>query len=313
MAFRVVKCGAAPSIAPIETHMTLETIAIHSPGDMGQAVAQVLAASGLKVIASLKGRSPRTRALAAKANIEDAGTLAALVRGADMVLSILVPGQAENAARDMAQAMESAQAYPLYVDCNAIAAETSQRVGSIIEQTGARYVDASIIGPPPRRPGVTRFYASGQHSGAFAALNAHGLDVRVLEGPVGRASSLKTCYAALTKGLSALGGSILVAAEAQGLGQALEAEFRLSQPGLLEWLERTFPGTPPKAHRFVGEMEEHAKAFAAQGLTPKMMEGAADFYRMMAATAMGKESPEEAPTRSAVEVAAELAKALKTG
>ena len=94
MAFRVVKCGAAPSIAPIETHMTLETIAIHSPGDMGQAVAQVLAASGLKVIASLKGRSPRTRALAAHANIQDAGPPPAFVRGADMALSLLVPGPA---------------------------------------------------------------------------------------------------------------------------------------------------------------------------------------------------------------------------
>jgi 3-hydroxyisobutyrate dehydrogenase-like beta-hydroxyacid dehydrogenase len=293
--------------------MTLETIAINSPGEMGQAVGQVLAANGLRVIAALRGRSPRTRALAAGANIEDAGTLNALVREADMVLSILVPDQAENAARDIAQAMKSARAYPLYVDCNAIAAETSERVGSIIEQTGARYVDASIIGPPPRLPGVTRFYASGQQSGAFAALNAHGLDVRVLEGPAGRASSLKTCYAALTKGLSALGGSILVAAEAQGLGQALGDEFRLSQPGLLDWLEKTVPGTPPKAHRFVGEMEEHAKAFAAQGLTPKMMEGAADFYRMMAATPIGKETPEEAPGRSAAEVAAELAKALKSG
>lgn len=293
--------------------MTPETIAIHSPGDMGHAVAQVLAANGLKVIASLKERSPRTRALAAEAKIEDAGTLEALVREADMVLSILVPGQAENAARDIARAMESAQAYPLYVDCNAIAAETSQRLGRIIEKTGARYVDASIIGPPPRRPGVTRFYASGPQSGAFAALNAHGLDVRVLEGPVGRASSLKTCYAALTKGLSALGASILVAAEVEGLGQALGDEFRLSQPGLMDWLESTVPKTPPKAHRFVGEMEEHAKAFAAQGITPKMMEGAADFYRMMAATPMGKETPEEAPARSATEMAAELAKALKTG
>ena len=104
-----------------------------------------------------------------------------------------------------------------------------------------------------------------------------------------------------------------MAAEAQGLGQALGDEFRLSQPGLLDWLERTFPNTPPKAHRFVGEMEEHAKAFAAQGLTPKMMEGAAVFYRMMAATPIGKETPEEAPARSAAEVAAELAKALKKG
>jgi 3-hydroxyisobutyrate dehydrogenase-like beta-hydroxyacid dehydrogenase len=112
-------------------------IGIYSPGDMGGAVGAVLGRGGLRVVAALKGRSERTRRLAAQAGIEDVGSLEALAREAGMVLAILVPGQAEAAAGAMAAAMEATGARPLYVDCNAVAAETSVRVGEIVARAGA--------------------------------------------------------------------------------------------------------------------------------------------------------------------------------
>jgi 3-hydroxyisobutyrate dehydrogenase-like beta-hydroxyacid dehydrogenase len=289
--------------------MPLRTIGIHSPGEMGATVAQVLAAHGLRPIAALAGRSARTRALAAQAGVEDVGTLDALVRGADAILSILVPADAVAAARQMAAAMRAAGAAPLYVDCNAIAAQTAQAVGEVIAAAGAPYVDASIIGPPPRTPGKTRFYASGPHAAAFAELARHGLDVRVLDGPVGHASAFKTCYASLTKGLNALGGVLFTYAHALGLQEPLAEELKGSQPALLQWLQR-LPTVPPKAHRFVGEMEEHGRGFAAAGLPGGMMAGAADFYRFVAGTPLGAEHPESRGERSVDDVAAELARAL---
>lgn len=290
--------------------MKLETIAIHSPGDMGQAVAGVLAQHGLRVTAALDGRSARTRRLAGQVGIEDLGSLEALVQAADVVLSILVPHQAEAAARDIATAMTATGAAPLYVDCNAIAADTSRRIGATVAGAGARYVDASIIGPPPRRAGVTRFYAAGPDSHAFAGLARYGLDIRVLDGPLGHASSLKTCYASLTKGLQALGTELLVGARALNLDQPLAEELRLSQPMLYAWLEKSIPNLPAKAHRWVGEMEEHGEAYAAQGLTPKIMEGAAELYRFVADTPIGRETPEEAAERSLEDVIIALAAAL---
>lgn len=288
-------------------------IGIHSPGDMGAAVGKVLAENGLRVVAALQARSSRTRDLAMAAGIEDAGGLEGLVRQADLLLSILVPSQAEEAAREIAAAMTAVDAYPCYVDCNAIAAGTSRRIGEIITLAGAPYVDASIIGPPPRGKGVTRFYAAGEHTSRFTALSGHGLDIRPLEGGVGQASALKTCYAALTKGVMALGAEVLVSAQAWGLEGPLREEFQLSQPALYQWLERSLPTMAPKAHRFIGEMEEHGKGFSSQGLTPGIMEGAAEFYRFAAASPIGRESPEEAPRRTLEEIAAELARALGTG
>jgi hypothetical protein len=49
---------------------------------------------------------------------------------------------------------------------------------------------------------------------------------------------------------------------------------------------------PPKAYRWVGEMEEIAATFGDLGLTPQIFQGIADLYRFVAETPIGKESPE---------------------
>ena len=142
--------------------MATLTIAIMAPGDMGHSVGAVLKAKGLRVVTCLAGRSERTRALAAEAGIEDLADDAALVRAADVLLSILVPAQAEALAARIAAAVRATGADLLYVDCNAIAPETARRVGAMVEAAGARFVDAGIIGPPPKPAAAgTRFYASG--------------------------------------------------------------------------------------------------------------------------------------------------------
>ena len=253
---------------------------------MGAAVARRLRSAGWLVVTSLEGRSARTRSLAAAAGVEDAGSLAAAVRRADVILSILPPGRALELARAVGR-----DAGPLYVDCNAVSPATAVAVG---EAVGERYVDAGIIGPPD----APRFYASGPCAQELAELP---LDVRVLEGPVGHASGLKMCYAALTKGLTALLTESMVTAEAMGLRQALEAELADSQPQFLSAAHVGLPAMVPKAYRWVAEMEEIAATFAACGLTPRMLEGAAEVYRFVEAAA---------PAGGFEEVVTELRRAL---
>ena len=250
------------------------TIAIMSPGDMGRAVAAVLRQGGLRVISQLDGRSQRTRALADRAGIEEVADDTTLVRDAEIVLAILVPAQAIALAERIARAIAASGARPLYVDCNAIAPETTRQIAEIIEGAGARFVDAGIIGPPPK-PGAstTWFYASGRDAGAFARLGDFGLDVRVIGDQPGQASALKMCYAALTKGTTALMTQLSIAAARLGVSDALRAEFGQSQPAMLERMQRAVPAMVPKAHRWVGEMAEIAKTFEACGLTPRTVPG----------------------------------------
>ena len=292
--------------------MSLETVGILSPGDMGHSVGAVLRQGGLRVVTCLAGRSDRTRALAAEAGIEDLPDLEVLVSECDLVLSIVAPAAAEELAERLAAALRATGASPLVADCNALAPETVRRLGTTVGAAGGRFLDVGIVGNPPR-PGTTgpRFYASGAEVDRLLELVPRGLDVRPLGAEVGLASGLKMCYAALTKGLTALGTELLVAGRAAGLEAPLRAELRLSQAPLLQWMERMLPTMPPKARRWVGEMEEIAATFEALGMTPRILQGAADLYRWVGATRLGAEVPEARTAgRTLDEVTAALAAEL---
>jgi L-threonate 2-dehydrogenase len=101
------------------------------------------------------------------------------------------------------------------------------------------------------------------------------------------------CYAAVTKGLTALASEAHTAGQALGLTEALSDELRNSQSALFQWFERQIPRMPPKATRWVGEMEEIARTFTDLGLPPQMLEGAAAIYRFVGQTELGAETPEE--------------------
>ena len=291
--------------------MATPTIGLLSPGDMGHAVGSVLRTNGLTVLTSLEGRSVRSRELAAKVGIEDAGTVNDLAREVDILLCIVVPSAAPDVARAVAAAIRKRASPILYVDCNAIAPRTVREIGDTIISAGGRFADVGIIGPPPTRPGA-KFYASGPGAADLAILRDFGLDVRLLDGEIGQASGLKMCYGAMTKGLQALGTELLVAARLMGLEDALRAEQRESTPDVIAWVERSIPTMPPKAHRWVGEMEEIAACFADLGMTPAILEGAAEMYNFVAGTSIGQESPEERDrSLDAAGVVAALADALE--
>ncbi len=272
--------------------MPLQTVGLLSPGNMGHTVGKVLILNGLRVITCLKERSERTRRLAHEAGIEDVPDYETLARESGMILSILVPAQAEHAALDLARAMAGSGRSLVYADCNAIAPQTVRNVGRIIEEAGGKFVDASIIGPPPVRSGFTRFYASGPAVNAFEELNAFGLDVRPVSEHTGEASAVKMCYAALTKGLTALSTELLVAAEKLGVSEILRQEFEASQAALYKRMENGLPSMPERSRRWVGEMEEIAATFEHVGLTPKILEGAADMYRFVGRTELADQNPE---------------------
>lgn len=292
--------------------MAIQTVGLLSPGEMGHTIGGVLHANGLRVLTHLGDRSARSRDLAMQAGMEDTRSLDDLVTESQILLSVLVPARAVAVADQVATALERTGADLLYVDCNAIAPATVEQIGARILAAGGRFSDAGIVGPPPRKPGTTRIYASGPGAAEFAELSAAGLDVRVIGDRIGQASGLKMCYAALTKGLIALGTELLIAAHLMGLDDALRDEQRESIPAVLGWLEGSIPGMPPKAYRWVGEMEEIAATFSALGMTPRMLEGAADVYRFVETTPLGKEKPETRDmSRDAYGVVNALADALE--
>ena len=65
-------------------------------------------------------------------------------------------------------------------------------------------------------------------------------------------------YAGITKGFTALGAAMMLAATRGGSAEALQAELAESQPALLGYLTRQVPSMYPKAYRWVAELEEIA-------------------------------------------------------
>ena len=272
--------------------MSIKTVAILSPGDMGHAVGRALSENGLDVITCLQGRSRRTRELASKAHIGDVPTLEYLVSNADLVLSILVPSEAVSVARQVAVALEATGSDTPFADCNAVSPQSAGVMNAVISSAGGRYIDASIIGGPPREGYAPNFYVSGVHSGLMADLDGKGINVVPLGDTLWRASGIKMCYAALTKGTSALHIALLAAAEAMGLSEELRAEFQHSQPDALARMEGQLPSLPAKAFRWIGEMDEVASTFDHVGVTPYFHQGAAEIYRLLSDTPLASETAE---------------------
>ena len=272
------------------TDVTLRCVGILSPGDMGSAIGNVLRQTGLDVLTLLTGRSALTRDRALEAGFRDAGSIDDLVRESDLILSVLVPSEAVRIAEQVTAAMRRTGARPVFADCNAIAPQTVTRIDAMVREAGGCFIDAGIIGGPPAAPGSnTRFPCSGPDTAAFEALARHGLNVSVVGPRIGQASGLKMCYAASTKGTTALWTELMTAAHALGLEDALMAELGSGATSAL----RGIPGMPSKARRWVGEMEEIAATFAGVGLTPRIFEGAADMYRLVSATPLADQTPRD--------------------
>lgn len=269
-------------------------IGITSPGDMGQGVAMCIKALGFNVCMASDSRSTRTRELGEKAGLTDLHSLENLVKECDMVLSVLDPGAAVTNAKAIAAACKATNRKIVFVECNAIAPNTMHEITGIMQGAGCTVVDAGIIGPPPRNGAKQRFYVSGPHAQLMQRINSEQIQVRVAGEKIGDASAVKMCYAALTKGTTALGTELLIAARKLGVDQVLEAEFKGSQADKYDGLLKGAAGMPFKAYRWVPEMNEIAKTFGDVGMTPKIYQGAAELYAQIATTPQGKESPEEA-------------------
>ena len=272
--------------------MSLQTIAILSPGDMGHAVGLTLVNHGFDVITYLKGRSERTRALSKRGMIQEITTIESLVTKADLILSILVPSQAITVAKEVASALNSTKQTTPYADCNAISPNSTQLINKIITDAGSEFIDASIIGSPPGRGVPPRFYVSGPNAEMMVALDKTGIDIKPLGTVVGRASAIKMCYAALTKGTSALYLALLTAAEAMGLSEELRNEILNSQSDTYRKMEKSLPSLPVKAGRWVGEMKEIAASFEQVGVTGNFHRGAAEVFDLLNKTPFARETPE---------------------
>jgi 3-hydroxyisobutyrate dehydrogenase-like beta-hydroxyacid dehydrogenase len=260
-------------------------VAIIGAGEMGAAVGRRLREAGARVLTSLTGRSASSIDRVRRAGLEVVHDDHRLTASVDFILSIVPPANALEIAARMRDPLRHAASPPLFVDCNAIAPATMHLIER--ELASLPVIDAGIIGGPPaagtQDPAAgPRFYASGPHAPRLAILNQYGLDIAVMDAPIGAASGLKLAYAGLTKGFTALAAAIITAASRDGLAEPLRLELARSQPDFLARIDRFVPAIYPKAYRWVAEMEQIAAFISDPGAGAAIYEGAARLFEAIA-------------------------------
>jgi len=273
----------------------VRTVGIVSPGAMGSALAKTLVRGGVRVIATVSDRSPRTAGFADLAGVELLPDLAAVVREAHVVVSIVPPETAETVAADLAEEARRVTPRPLIADLNAIAPSTARRIQAKAAAVECDFVDGSISGPPPWTPGTTRVYLSGPRAAEVAELPFEGVDRIVVGEAAGAASAVKMSTASVYKGTTGLIAQALLAADANGVLEHVLADLRSGAPELVSRVERRLATAAAKSGRYVAEMHEIAASQSAAGLTPALFEAMAEVYSALAQTSLAQAKPEDVP------------------
>ena len=257
----------------------MTNLGILHPGQMGISVAASAKNSGCTVYWVGAGRSTQSQARAAEHGLHDAGSLAALCHASDIIVSVCPPHAAEDVARDvMAQGFQG-----IFLDGNAISPQRASNIADQVTRGGATFVDGGIVGGPAWKPGTTWLYLSGPAATEAAQAFANGpLGTVIMGEEVGKASALKMCYAALTKGTTALLIATVGAAAELGVLDALMAEWGRDGAKAGEANERRVREVTAKAWRFTGEMDEIAATFAAAGMPAGFHQAAAEIYQRLA-------------------------------
>jgi 3-hydroxyisobutyrate dehydrogenase-like beta-hydroxyacid dehydrogenase len=264
----------------------MRRIGLMHPGAMGASVGAAVRSNQHTVLWASEGRTAGTHARARRADLEDAGTVAALVKASEIVLSVCPPHAAEDVASEVVQLGFSG----VYVECNAISPDRTRAIQQIIEDAGAHYVDGGIIGGPAwKREAGTRLYLSGPRAEEVAACFAGSpLETPVISDRIGAASAIKMGYAAFTKGTTALLTAILGVVEKEGVRAELARQW--GDAFTTQTVRRVCSNTA-KAWRFVGEMHEIAATFEGAGLPGGFHRAAAEVYERLEAFKHQDEPP----------------------
>ncbi|MBN1371315.1 MAG: NAD(P)-dependent oxidoreductase [Anaerolineaceae bacterium] len=257
----------------------MENIGILHPGEMGSSIAWNAQISGHTLFWVSDGRSPETRMRAEKLSLTETKSLEELVQNCSILISVCPP----HAAEEVAGQVCTTSFQGLYADLNAISPQRAVCIGEMMQSHGIIFVDGGIIGGPAWKPGDTWLHLSGSEAQSVAGLFSGGpLQTEVIGDEIGKASALKMCFAAYTKGSTALLCAILAAAEGLDVRRELEQQWSSDGSNFAEQTRQRVTRVTAKAWRFSGEMEEIAATFSETGLPGGFHQAAAEIYSRMA-------------------------------
>ncbi|EPS43975.1 hypothetical protein H072_2070 [Dactylellina haptotyla CBS 200.50] len=206
---------------------------------------------------------------------------------------------------------------PLYfLDLNATSPATARAIAALFTGVNLQlqgnpagrkivFVDGAIIGGPPKldpssgnwfKPNIMvsgpqrlSLTAFNELDDATTLVETDEDDGEILEkilglkwvgNEIGQASGVKMCFASLTKGLTALAIESFTTASSLGLLKPLQEQLADKTPLISSFVNNAIVQMPPKAYRWVGEMEEIAETFYTEaGFEKTIYQGTAEVFR----------------------------------
>jgi len=268
--------------------MGKEMVGILHPGAMGVSIAASAKNTGYTVYWASEGRSTHTHERANKLNLLDMHSVAKLCDECSVIFSVCPP----HAAEDVAKEVIGHGFRGVYLDANAISPQRAIRIDQTMTDAGVEFVDGGIIGGPAWRPGRTWLYLSGKEAQrVVSCFSAGPLETAVIGDSAGKASTLKMCYAAYTKGSTALLSAILAVAETLDVREELANQWSRGGSDFAEKTNRRVRGVTAKAWRFAGEMKEIASTFESAGMPGEFHAAAVEVFRRIAGFKDAQEVP----------------------
>ena len=256
--------------------MKTKHIGFLHPGAMGISLTVSAQNSGHIAYWASEGRSPETYKRALKKNLVETQTIEELCDRCSIITSVCPP----HAATEVAEQILQYSFKGIYADVNAISPERAKDIGEMMSDAGIEFVDGGIIGGPAREPDSTWLYLSGHAADQIATCFASGpLETEIIGDEIGKASALKMCFAANTKGATALLCAIVAAVEELGVRKELETQWSRYDPEFAQETLSRISRVTAKAWRFSGEMEEIASTFESIGLPNGFHLAAHDIYQ----------------------------------
>ena len=255
-------------------------VALIGLGEVGQALARDLRASGVRAITAydIAFANPESaqRKAAAALDLTVATSAKVAVDGAQLAICAVTAGSDLEAAAAVAPGVPSGV---IYVDVNSVSPKTKQQAAAIIEKAGGRYVEAAVMSPIHPKGIATPILLGGKHTAAFLELAGPlGFNAKFHSVEIGRASSVKMCRSIMVKGIEALVAEFLMTSHHYGVTDEVQASLNDLFPGH-DWdktgrymLSRVLE----HGHRRAEEMREVVKTIADAGVEPMMTRATVD-------------------------------------
>ena len=261
-------------------------IGIIGYGEAGRAFGAGLAKAGATVAAyDILVPTPDGAAIRANAAADGVAVCAAAgeaIDGAEIVLSLVPADEARSVATEAAGHLRAGQ---LFMDMNSVSPREKVTGAAIVEPSGARYVEATIMAPVIENGVASEVLLAGPAAPeALHLLRPFGMVLSVVGDRFGAAAAVKLCRSVIVKGIEAIVVESMLAARQYGADGAVLASLQKSDPEI-DWAARAdyvFERVLRHGRRRAAEMRFAGEAVSDAGYPPRLSVAIAELQDAMA-------------------------------